>query len=264
MLCKRVVPTLLVRGRTLVKGKGFAGDRSVGHVLQAAKVHARRGVDELVILDIAATSEGRGPDLEMVRALSADCFVPITVGGGVKSLDDIDALLRAGADKVCLGTAALRVSGLIAGAADRFGRQAIVVSVDYRYVLAPGRDSKAPAIALNCGTVGPMITGSDEPFIRPMWLVDWAETEGAGEILLQCIDRDGTMEGYDLEMITEVAAATSIPVIASGGAGSYADMLAAIHAGADAVAAGAMFAFSDATPRGAAKYLKDHGICVRL
>ncbi len=244
MLGKRVIPTMLCRGRTLVKGKSFTGDRSIGHVMQAAKVHAMRGVDELCILDISATSEGRGPDLDMVRALSAGCFIPITVGGGVKSLDDIDALLRAGADKVCVGSAwsLLGYASLIRDASARFGRQAIVVSIDVRDGVA-GRPGCAapPAVAARA-----------------------LESEGAGEILLQSVERDGTMTGYDLDLIREVSSATTIPVIASGGCSGYADMLAAIEAGADAVAAGALFAFSDCTPKGAAKYLKEHNVCVRL
>lgn len=219
----------------MVKGKGFAGDRSIGHVLQAAKVYAARQCDELCILDIAATSEGRGPDLEMVRALSADCFIPITVGGGVKTLDDIDALLRAGADKVCIGTAAFNSVSLVRDASRRFGRQAIVIPVDVR-----GGDVERAIIA-----------------------AEVLESEGAGEILLQSVERDGTMTGYDLSLIREVSAATSIPVIASGGCSGYADMLAAIKAGADGVAAGALFAFTDSTPRGAAKYLREHDVCVR-
>lgn len=235
MLAKRIIPTLLVRGRTLVKGKSFKGDRSIGHVLQAAKVHAMRGVDELCILDIAATAEGRGPDLDMVRELSAGCFIPITVGGGVKTVDDINALLRAGADKVNMGAASWDGS-FVARASTKFGRQAIVVSLDAAAWSSPGIREAARMV----------------------------EEMGAGEILLQSIPRDGTMTGYDLDLIREVSAATTIPVIASGGCSGYADMLAAIQAGADGVAAGALFAFTDATPRGAAKYLREAGICVRL
>lgn len=236
-LAKRIIPTMLVRGRTLVKGKQFAGDRSIGHVLQAAKVHAARGVDELCILDIGATAEGRGPDLEMVRELSDGCFIPITVGGGVKSLQDIDALLRAGADKVCIGRAAVDGSFLLAEASGRFGRQAIVVSVDHR------ASSHAEVTA---------------------WLAQSLEASGAGEILLQSVERDGMMCGYDLDLIRAVSRAVSIPVIASGGCSSYKDMHEAFIAGADACAVGALFAFGDETPRGAARWLKSRGVEVRL
>lgn len=232
MLAKRIIPTLLVRGRTLVKGERFDSWRSIGHAAQAARVHAMRGVDELCILDIAATKEGRGPDLDMVRELSAACFIPITVGGGVRSVEDVDALLRAGADKVCIGAAAARP--LIESASGRFGRQAIVVSLDVR--------------------------GS--AFMAQMAAQDF-EDWGAGEILLQSVDRDGTLVGYDLDLIRSVSSAVNIPVIASGGCGSYAHMLEAFKAGADACAAGAMFAFTDQTPKGAAAYLTDHQMVMR-
>jgi imidazole glycerol-phosphate synthase subunit HisF len=234
MLTKRVIPTMLCRGRTLVKGKQFAGDRSIGHILQAARVYAARGVDELVILDIGATAEGRGPDLGMVRELTAGCFIPVTVGGGVKTLSDIDALLRAGADKVCIGMSGWE-NGVefVRSAADRFGKQAIVLSVDHRQGVGYLRFGMA------------------------------AEFCGAGEILLQAVERDGMMCGYDLDAIRSVSNAVSVPVIASGGCSSYQDMLEAIHVGADAVAAGALFAFTDATPRGAAKFLADNGVAVR-
>ena len=237
MLAKRIIPTMLVRGRTLVKGTAFNSWRSIGHALQSAKIHAARGVDELCILDISATAEGRGPDLDLVRELSEGCFIPITVGGGVRSLHDIDALLRAGADKVCLRTAIATDRGLLSLAADRFGRQAIVCSLDVTYpYVVPGILALAKAL----------------------------ELAGAGEILLQSVARDGTLQGYDLDLIRAVSAAVNIPVIASGGCGSYEHMLQAFHAGADACAAGAMFAFTDNTPRGAARFLKSQGLEVRL
>ena len=255
MLAKRVIPTMLCRGRTLVKGKAFAGDRSIGHVLQAAQVHARRGVDELCILDISATAEGRGPDLAMVEELSDGCHIPITVGGGVRSLKDIDALLRAGADKVAICTAAYEIDELVPDAKDRFGRQAIVVVVEHKGRQSSYRNGDIHLRLIQDDGWSPM---------SPVATAQWMEKRGAGEILLQSIDRDGTMEGYDLDLIREVSAATSIPVIVSGGCGGYADMLAAIQAGADAVAAGAVFQYTDCTPKGAARYLKDHNVCARL
>lgn len=247
MLAKRIIPTLLVRGRTLVKGRSFAGDRSVGHVMQAAKVHAMRGVDELLLLDIGATAEGRGPDLDMVRELSEGCFVPITVGGGVRCLEDIDQLLRAGADKVCIGTAAFTDPFLVEEAARKFGSQAIVVSVDVRW----------PNVAMVRS--GEQLTG-----LLPVEFAEQLWCEGAGEIVLQSIDRDGTMRGYDMDLIASVTAAVTIPVIASGGCSGPEDMLKAIQAGADAVAAGALFQFTDATPKSCAQSLKANGVEVRL
>lgn len=233
MLARRIIPTMLVRGRTLVKGRQFAGDRSIGHAQQAARVHAMRGVDELLILDIGATPEGRGPDLDMVRELSAEVFIPITVGGGVKTLNDITALLRAGADKVCIHSG----RGVIPEASQRFGRQAIVYSLDH----------------------------IDD--VEPEAVADAArnfETLGVGEIVLQSMDRDGTMSGYNLDVIEAVADAVSIPVIASGGCSGYADMAEALKRGASGVACGALFAFTDATPKAAARYLHEHGFPVRL
>jgi cyclase len=236
MLAKRIIPTMLCRGRTLVKGERFKGDRSVGHVMQAARIHAARGVDELCILDIGATAEGRGPDLEMVRELSEGCFIPITVGGGIKSLKDIDALLRSGADKVAIGDAARDPESLLLQAAsDRFGRQAIVQIVDYNQS-------------------GLATYGTTAIFL----------SKHAGEILLQSVGRDGLMCGYDIDLIREVSAAVSIPVIASGGCSGPEDMLNAIKAGADAVAAGALFQFTDETPKSCAQYLIAHGVEVRL
>jgi cyclase len=186
-----------------------------------------------MILDVTATKEGRGPDLDLVRELSEDCYIPITVGGGVKSLQDIDNLLRAGADKVCIG-AALRpenYDGLLRDASDRFGRQALVAIAN----IPPQTTSTFAAIDAG-----------------------WKAAEGAGEILLQSMERDGLMTGYDLDTIRAVSAAVSIPVIASCGCSGYPDMLEAFKAGADACAVGALFAFTDATPRGAAKFLAKH------
>lgn len=228
MLCKRVVPVLLCKGQTLVKGTKFNPWRTIGHAKQAAMIHARRGVDELCILDVAATAEGRGPDLELVRELSEECFIPITYGGGVRTLEQIDALLRAGADKVAIG-AALLEPGLMEAAADRFGSQAIVAVVN------AARHDQGFAVA------------------------QIAASKRAGEILLQCVERDGMMQGYDVELIRAVSSAVDVPVIASCGCGEYEHMHQALEAGADAVAAGAMFAFTDNTPKGAAEYLRGKG-----
>lgn len=246
MLAKRIIPTMLVRGRTLVKGERFDSWRSIGHAAQAAKVHARRGVDELMILDISATAEGRGPDLDLVRELSEGCFIPITVGGGVRTVDDINALLRAGADKVCIGTGWVEVPRLIEEASRRFGRQAIVGSLDVSHGTVVCRNA----------TYMPGLN----PYSKALWL----DQAGAGEILLTNVERDGTMQGYDLDLIRQISTVVSIPLIASGGCGSYDHMLAAFKAGADACAAGAMFAFTDATPRGAAQFLQRNSIEVRV
>lgn len=249
MLAKRIIPTILCRGRTLVKGIAFDSWRAVGIAMQAAKIHSMRGVDELVLLDIGATEEGRGPDLRMVEQLSETCFMPLAVGGGITKVQDVKDLLMAGADKVVIGAAAHQTN-LIAELASTVGCQAVVAAVDYRMFE---------------GVKWVYTHGAKR---RTRWsLYDWVrqlEKAGAGEIILTDADREGVMEGYDINTIKNVAGIVNIPLIAHGGAGDYEDMLAAIKAGADGVAAGAMFQFTDATPRGAAQYLAERGITVRI
>lgn len=244
-LATRIIPTILSRHGTLVKGRAFASDRVVGHALQAARIHQMREVDELLFLDVAATPEGRGPDFEMISNLTDGCFMPIAVGGGIKTVEDVRQSFNAGADKIVIGTAAAENPEFIRECANKFGSQSIVVSVDIKdFVAYAGRNNP---------------TGYD----AVSWSIK-AEKLGAGEILLQSIDRDGTMEGYDLELIHLVSSAINIPVIASGGCKDYEDMYQAIQAGAHAVAAGALFIFTDATPRGAEQYLASKGIDVCL
>ena len=236
-LAKRIVPVLLVRGRQLVKGKQFNAWRSVGHAVQAVRIHQARGVDELVILDIAATQEGRGPDLQLVEELTRDCFMPIAVGGGVRTVEDVRALLKAGADKVVIRSAGIK---MVEKVAPIVGCQAVIAAIDVGSPCWSGAETYWKTTALR-----------------------WQDA-GAGEILLTSIEREGMMQGYDLELIRAVSAAVDVPVIAHGGCGSYQHMLEAIEAGADAVAAGALFQFCDATPQDAAIYLKNHGIETRV
>ncbi len=246
-LAHRIIPTILMSGRKLMKGTGFNSWRSVGLAAQAVRIHQARGVDELVMLDIDATREGRGPDLGLVEELSAELFAPLAVGGGIRSVAEVRALLRAGADKVVIGTAVTEVPDLVRHCADAVGCQAIVVSVDVGY---------GDSVMVRCGQEG---YAHD-----PVYFAGWAERAGAGEILLQSIERDGTLKGYDLRLIRRVAGAVSIPVIASGGCSGYEDMKLALQAGASAVAAGALFQFTDHTPKGAAKYLASCGVEVRV
>jgi len=246
-LAKRVIPTLLVRGQNLVKGIRFDSWRVVGHPMQAARIHAARCVDELIILDISATPEGRGPDFAMVEKLSECGFTPLTVGGGVRSIEDVRRLLRAGADKVAIGTAAYAVPDLVFDCAEYFGNQCIVLAIDVM---------GGNTVMTHCGKHGYNHS--------PIYTAEWAAKHGAGEILLTSIDREGTLQGYDLELIRCVTQAVDIPVIAHGGAGTYEHMRQAIEAGADAVAAGAMFQFTDQTPRGAVEYLAAHGVETRI
>lgn len=243
MLAKRIIPTVLCRGRQMVKGVAFDSWRSVGLAAQAVRIHSMRGVDELVLLDISATAEGRGPDLKLVEELAEVCYMPIAVGGGIRTLEHAKDLLRAGADKVVVRTGGPAAAAAIANS---IGCQAVVAAIDVTsldYQARPASD-RLVHFAIEAA-------------------MEW-QCAGAGEIMLTRCEREGTMMGYDLDLIRHVAAAVSIPVIAHGGAGHYEHMRQAIEAGADAVAAGAMFSFTDATPRGAAEYLANHGIEVRI
>lgn len=252
MLKIRVLPTLLFKDVGLVKGVGFDSWRRVGAALQAIMVYNMREVDELVFLDISATPKGAAPVFEDIDELADECFMPMTVGGGVRTVDDIKQLLAVGADKVAINTAAIANPGLIRDGANRFGAQCIVVSIDVRKH-ADGRYEVY-------GGCGHQPTGLDP--------VDWAKTveaQGAGEILLTSIDRDGTMQGYDVALTRAVTDAVRIPVIASGGAGNYEHMAEVLRdGGASAVAAASMFHFTEQTPKSAKQYLAAQGFPVRL
>jgi cyclase len=247
----RVLPTLLFKNVGLVKGVGFNSWRRVGGALQAIKVYNLREVDELVFLDITATNEARSPDFEAIDELADECFMPLTVGGGIRTVEDVRRLLQVGADKVAVNTAAVENPDLIENVARRFGSQCVVVSIDVK-----GVNGRAEVFT----HAGTRATGR-----RP---VDWAreaEARGAGEILLTHIERDGTMTGYDLDLLRSVSEAVSIPVIASGGAGTYEHMAEALAVGkASAVAAASLYHFTEQTPLGAKRYLKSKGFPVRL
>lgn len=251
MLKVRVIPTLLWKNFGLVKGVGFDSWRRVGTILPAIKVYNTREVDELILVDITATREGREPDYESVREFSAECFVPLTVGGGIGHIDQIKTLLRSGADKVCLNSSAHRDPKLITEAAAKFGSQCVVASIDAKR----GEQGHYECFSHS----GTKATGRDP--------VSWArelEALGAGEILLTNIECDGAMKGYDLELTRQVAGAVGIPVIASGGAGSYQHMLDALRVGnASAVAAASIFHFTQQTPLEAKNFLAKHGVPVR-
>lgn len=235
MLAKRVIPTILCDGRKLVKGKQFNAWRSVGVAAQAVRIYEKRSVDEIVLLNISPNAE---PDYSLVESLASDCFTPLTVGGGVRTIGAVKRLLRSGADKVLVNRMAHENPAFIREMSDRFGVQCVVVGIDTRAGLTCGKDA-----------------------------LEWARTVeglGAGEILLTSVDRDGSMSGYDLDLIRSVSAAVNIPVVASGGCGTYQHMLDAFNAGADAVAAASIYLFTDQTPLGAKKFLHEHGITVRL
>lgn len=251
MLKTRVMPTLLWRENALVKGVGFNSWRIVGSAMQAVKVYNLREVDELVFLDVAATREESGPDFDLIDELADECFMPLTVGGGVRDVEDVRRLLQVGADKVAINTLALEQPQLIETLSKRFGAQCIVVSIDFQRTA----EGKAEVWSHS----GTQSTGID--------VLEWAreaERRGAGEILLTSIERDGTLTGYDCEITGQVSHAVSIPVIASGGAGNYQHMAEALQSGAAAVAAAAIYHFTQSTPLEAKKYLAGQGFPMRL
>ena len=249
MLKVRVIPTLLWKDVGLVKGVRFDSWRRVGPVLPAITVYNARDVDELALLDITASADGRAPDHEAVSEFADACSVPLTVGGGIRSVDHIAALLRAGADKIAVNTALYESPDTVDHAARSFGSQCVVASIDVR-VDAAGR----PVCVSRSGSRD---TGRD-----PLEVAREAVNRGAGEILLTSVDRDGTMTGYDLELIARVAG-VPVPVIASGGAGTFAHMIDAVRAGASAVAAASMFHFTEQTPAEAKAALRAAALPVR-
>lgn len=251
MLKIRIIPTLLWKNVGLVKGKGFDSWRRVGTLLPAIRVYNTRQVDELVLVDITATEESRTPDLATVEEMASECFVPFTVGGGIRSVGDIKNLLRAGADKVIINSAAYENPKLITAGAKLFGNQCIVASIDAKKIGKGKYECYSRA--------GKKATGID---VR-----EWAkkmEKMGAGEILITSIENDGNYNGYDLELVKQVRDNVKIPVIASGGAGCYEDMYKVItKSGADAVAAASIFHYTEQTPLEAKEYLGGKGIPVR-
>lgn len=251
MLKARIIPTILWKDMGIVKGVSFDSWRRVGSILPAIKVYNTRQVDELIILDITATDQDREPDYDVIDELADECFVPLTVGGGVKEVDHIKKLLRAGADKVTINSSCYSHPEIVSKGADLFGAQCIVVSIDVM---------KHPDGRYECyRNSGKIATGKDP--------VAWAQEmalRGAGELLVTSIPNDGTMTGYDLELIKSIASTVNVPVIASGGASNYEDMYKALtNANASAVAAASIFHFTEQTPLEAKRYLGSKGIQVR-
>ncbi len=255
MLAKRIIPCLDVDRGRVVKGTRFVNLRDAGDPVEVAARYEEEGADELVFLDITASHEGRDIILDVVRRTAEVVFMPLTVGGGVRTLEDIRRLLNAGADKVSINSAACRNPDFVYQASRRFGSQCIVVNIDPKRVTKDGREFWE--VHINGGRVG---TGLEA--------VAWAkevERLGAGEIVLTSMDADGTQKGYDLEITKAVADAVTIPVVASGGAGCPEHMAEAIlKAGADAVLAAGIFHFGQFTISETKQYLKRCGIPVRL
>jgi cyclase len=253
MLSKRIIACLDVRNGQVVKGVNFEGLRSAGDPAELARRYNREGIDELVILDITATIEERRALADTIRAVARELFIPLAVGGGIRTEADAAAAVEAGADKVSLNTAALSQPALITALAKRYGSQAVVVAIDAKRADDPDR------FAVYARS-GQSAVGRDA--------VEWAreaEDRGAGEILLTSIDRDGTKIGFDCPMTAAVSQAVSIPVIASGGAGSLADFVEVFTAGcADAALAASIFHYAETSVRSLKQHLQQRGIPVRL
>jgi cyclase len=254
-LAVRVIPCLDVDAGRVVKGVNFVGLRDAGDPVELARRYDEQGADELTFLDITASSSGRETTYDVVRRTAEQVFIPLTVGGGVRSVGDVDALLRAGADKVGVNTAAVARPELIADIAQRFGSQVLVLSVDARRVTDERETASGFEVTTHGGRTG---TGID----AVEWAVRAAEL-GAGEILLNSMDADGTKDGFDLELIRLVRAAVTIPVIASGGAGAVEHFAPAVNAGADAVLAASVFHFGDFTIGDVKQDLRRAGVPVR-
>jgi imidazole glycerol-phosphate synthase subunit HisF len=252
-LAVRVIPCLDVDGGRVVKGINFRELRDAGDPVELAKVYDAEGADELTFLDISASHEGRATTMEIVSRTAEQVFIPLTVGGGVGSVDDVDRLLRAGADKVAVNTAALRRPALVAEIADRFGNQVLVLSVDARRVA--GQTESGFEVTTHGGRQS---AGRD----AVAWAVEAAEL-GAGEILLNAMDADGTQDGFDLDLISAVRREVTVPVIASGGAGRTEHFAPAVDAGADAVLAATVFHFGTLRISEVKKALAEAGHPVR-
>lgn len=253
----RVIPCLDVTAGRVVKGVNFENLRDAGDPVELARRYDAEGADELTFLDVTASKDGRGTMLEVVRRTAEQVFIPLTVGGGVRSVDDVDQLLRAGADKVSVNTSAIARPELLKELSQRFGAQCIVLSVDARRVPAGGAPQPSGFEVTTHG--GSRSAGIDA--------VEWArrgEELGVGEILLNSMDGDGTKDGFDLELTRLVRAAVDVPVIASGGAGAAEHFPPAVAAGADAVLAASIFHFGEVSIREVKEALRAAGCEVRL
>ena len=251
-LAKRIIPCLDVTAGRVVKGVNFVELRDAGDPVEIARRYDEQGADELTFLDITASSDERDLILHIIEAVASQVFIPLTVGGGVRRVDDIRRLLNAGADKISINTAGVQQPQLIADASARFGAQCIVCAIDAKQV-APGRWEV-------------FIHGGRTPTGRDA--VDWAQEVvrlGAGEILLTSMDRDGTRQGFDLALTRAVSEAVSVPVIASGGVGGLAHLADGVtKGGADAVLAASIFHFGEHTVAEAKRFMAERGIAVRL
>jgi cyclase len=251
MLKLRIIPTLLFKNLKLVKGINFNSWRTVGSIIQAIKIYSIRNVDEIILLNISATNEKKKIDLQLVNDVANECYMPLTVGGGINSIEDISLLLKAGADKVSINTAAVENIDFIKKASNLFGSQCIVISIDYKII-----NNKIKLFS-HSGTVEIKST-LEEHLLN-------VEKAGAGEIILTSIDRDGTMTGYDIETVKYVSGLVNIPIIASGGAGDFENITRlAKETGVSGLAAASIYHFTKKTPIDVKKHLLLNNLPIRI
>ena len=253
MLTKRIIPCLDIKMGKVVKGINFVNLKEVGDPVEIAEYYNKEGADEIVFLDITATSDGRDTMIDVVRKTAEKVFIPLTVGGGIRNIDDFKKILRAGADKISVNSAAIRNPNLIYDAADKFGSQCVVLAIDAN----KNEDSESWNVYINGGRID---TGLDA--------VEWAKKAkslGAGEILLTSMDADGSKQGYDIDLTNAISNEVKIPVIASGGCGSLKDCYDVFkYSGADAALAASLFHYGELSIKQVKEYLKDRDIGVRL
>lgn len=258
MLTKRLIPCLDVSGGRVIKGIKFLSHKDAGDPVEMAAFYDSQGADELVFYDITASSEGRDIMLDVVARTAEQLFIPLTVGGGIRSVDDMKKMLKAGADKVSINTAAVQNPRLIKDGAEAFGSQCIVLGMDVKRV--EDNNSSSWQVFTH--------TGKDGGIARGLDAIEWAKQAaelGAGEIVVNSIDADGTRDGYDIELVRNVSGSVNVPVIASGGAGTLEHMYQVIAEGmADAVLAASIFHFGTHTIREAKRYLSDRGVNIRM
>jgi cyclase len=251
MLKARIIPCLDVKQGRVVKGVNFENLSDAGDPVEQAKFYYEQGADELCFLDISASQEDRGVMLDVVKKVAKVCFIPFTVGGGIRELDDFSALLKCGADKVSINSAAIKNPKIISDAAKKFGAQCVVVAIDAK------KNEQGNYEVFTHGGKKP--TGLD----AVKWAAE-AEKLGAGEILLTSMDRDGTKSGYDLELIAQISKKLSVPIIASGGVGNLQHLADGLKAGASAVLAASVFHFKEYSIKEAKEFLAARGIAVRV
>lgn len=249
MLKKRIIPVLLLKNGRMVKGVQFKDYRDTGDAVSASRIYNAQYADELMFIDIEASASGRSALLDVVIKVSEECFMPLTVGGGVSTVGDVQQFLRAGADKVLITTAITQSYDLIRNAAEVFGSQCIVAGIDLRL------EDDRYVVCSHCGEQRTNLDLAEH--------IKALQEAGAGELMITSIDRDGTMEGYDLKLLAYVLEIATVPVIINAGAGHFMHLVDAINAGAHAVACASVFHFGDNNPIRARSYLKNHDIPVK-